>query len=88
MNKEIAIIEPNTLAGLGLRHLLQQMMPVQYIEMDRLMVIIMCSATIRLMILTIQDLMRKTILIHHQIQEIQDIQDIQEIQVPTKDIEA
>ena len=28
MNKEIAIIEPNTLAGLGLRHLLQQMMPV------------------------------------------------------------
>lgn len=27
MNKEIAIIEPNTLAGLGLRHLLQQMMP-------------------------------------------------------------
>ena len=27
MNKEIVIIEPNTLAGLGLRHLLQQMMP-------------------------------------------------------------
>ena len=27
MNKEIAIIEPNTLAGLGLLHLLQQMMP-------------------------------------------------------------
>ena len=27
MNKEIAIIEPNTLAGLGLQHLLQQMMP-------------------------------------------------------------
>lgn len=27
MNKEIAIIEPNTLASLGLRHLLQQMMP-------------------------------------------------------------
>lgn len=28
MNKEIAIIEPNTLAGLGLQNLLQQMMPM------------------------------------------------------------